>query len=65
MHGSLENHYLVIRIPWLNKVSVLFYSIFGAIPCCELEKFGWKCKLLRDWYLAEQARRFVYVIYTK
>ena len=20
MHGSLEDHFLVIRIPWLNKV---------------------------------------------
>ena len=23
MHGSLEDHFLVIRIPWLNKVIII------------------------------------------
>ena len=24
-HGSLEDHSLVIRIPWINKVTILSY----------------------------------------
>ena len=42
----------------------LFIDFFFAVPCCEFEKFCWKCKLLRDWSLAKQTRSFIYVIFT-
>ena len=32
MHGSLEDHFLVIRIPWLNKViTYLLTTVFKEI----------------------------------
>ena len=27
-HGSLEDHFLVIRIPWINKVIIIINSIY-------------------------------------
>ena len=39
-HGSLEDHFLVIRIPWINKVLILSYLIltFASLRGSKLQK---------------------------
>ena len=57
MHGSLEDHFLVIRIPWINKVVVVVDSIVSRV----LNKF-WSRRL--KYKNRRREKRFV-IVYSK